>query len=93
MRMVTPAPAACIVGVTTDTDCSVLFFSGAVVWWCLSLSYGFVNKMLFSLSKISFLMRKGLLKAPLGDPSEELRTEGAEGEKKRPPGVKKYGFA
>ena len=50
------------------------------------------EKLLFSFSKTCILMRKGLRKAPLGDPSDEQRTEGAEGRKKRPPGVKKYGF-
>ena len=31
----------------------------------------FVKKLLFSLSKTSFLRPEGLLKAPLGDPSED----------------------
>ena len=45
----------------------------------------FQEKLLFSVSKINFLNRKKLLKAPLRDPSDEERTEGAQVQKKRPP--------
>ena len=42
----------------------------------------FPKKCLFSLSKTSFLMPEGLLKAPLGDPSEDQMTERAQSQKR-----------